>query len=41
MDVWLNMDILPGGPKVAFMDSTEPFPVPNQTFDYIFSEHMV
>ncbi len=41
MDGWLNVDILPGDPKVAFMDATQPFPLPDQTFDYIFSEHMI
>lgn len=37
---WLNTDIgmLPG---VVTMDATEEFPFPDNTFDYVFSEHMI
>jgi predicted SAM-dependent methyltransferase len=38
---WLNVDILPKSPVVAFMDATEKFPFADDTFDYIYTEHMI
>lgn len=39
---WLNVDIYtPEGSKVAYMDATKPFPFKDNTFDCIFSEHMI
>lgn len=38
---WLNVDLEPKSREVAFMDATQPFPFANETFDYIFSEHMI
>lgn len=38
---WLNVDILPKENTVAYMDATEPFPLENNSLDYIFSEHMI
>ena len=37
---WLNADIatIPG---VIWMDATQPFPLPDETFQYIYSEHMI
>lgn len=37
---WLNADIatIPG---VMWMDATQPFPLPDETFQYIYSEHMI
>lgn len=36
---WLNTDIRAHG-KMICMDASEPFPLENDTLDYIFSEHM-
>jgi predicted SAM-dependent methyltransferase len=38
---WLNVDILPKNLQVAYLDATKPFPFADNTFDYIFSEHMI
>lgn len=41
LDGWLNVDIKPFNSRVTFMDATKPFPLPDKSFDYIFSEHMI
>lgn len=41
IDGWLNVDILPKDRQTVYMDATQPFPFENNTFDYIFSEHMI
>jgi len=38
---WLNTDIEPGGNGVVFLDATKPFPFEPDSFDYVFSEHMI
>ena len=38
---WLNTDLIPRNRKVAYLDATKKFPIKDQTFDYIFSEHMI
>ncbi|OGP64239.1 MAG: hypothetical protein A3K22_04710 [Deltaproteobacteria bacterium RBG_16_42_7] len=38
---WLNTDFDPQPDDVIFLDITEPLPFPDQTFDYIFSEHLI
>jgi SAM-dependent methyltransferase len=38
---WLNVDITPLYPGVFFMDATRPFPFADNSFDYVFSEHMI
>jgi predicted SAM-dependent methyltransferase len=38
---WLNTDIWAGPENVAFLDATKPFPFKDESFDYIFSEHMI
>jgi predicted SAM-dependent methyltransferase len=38
---WLNTDIDPGADDVFFLDATKPFPFIEQTFDYVYSEHMI
>jgi len=38
---WLNTDIQPTSPNTVFMDATKPFPLPSQTFDFIFCEHFI
>jgi predicted SAM-dependent methyltransferase len=37
---WLNTDYTPGK-GIAFLDATRRFPFRDQTFDFIFSEHMI
>lgn len=38
---WLNSDFFPELNTVLHLDATKTFPFPNDTFDYIFSEHMI
>lgn len=41
---WLNTNwypLEPGGDGTIFLDATERFPLPDASFDYIFSEHMI
>jgi predicted SAM-dependent methyltransferase len=37
---WLNTDIEPRADQV-YMDAAKPFPVPDGSFSYIFSEHVI
>lgn len=41
LDGWLNTDISPQFPFVLRLDASQPFPLGNDEFDYIFSEHMI
>ena len=38
---WLNSDLFPQSKEVVVVDATKKFPFPSDTFDYIFSEHMI
>ncbi len=38
---WLNTDILPKSNNVVYLDASKPFPIESNTFNYIFSEHMI
>jgi len=38
---WLNTDLLPHKPGVAYLDATRPLPLPDASFDYIYSEHLI
>ena len=38
---WLNTDIEPEVDGVVFLDATKPFPFDRNSFDYVFSEHMI
>jgi predicted SAM-dependent methyltransferase len=38
---WLGTDIAPTSPGILCMDARKPFPVPDQSFNYVFSEHMI
>ncbi len=40
LDGWLNADI-ELAPGVFYMDATRPFPLGDNTFRYVFSEHMI
>lgn len=37
---WLNTDYKPIEGQ-AYLDATAPFPLPDQSFDYVFSEHVI
>ncbi|PID75572.1 MAG: hypothetical protein CSB23_03300 [Deltaproteobacteria bacterium] len=41
LDGWLNSDLSPNSQDIISIDATAPFPFKNETFDYIFSEHMI
>jgi predicted SAM-dependent methyltransferase len=38
---WLNSDYYPASTEVAHLDATRPFQFKDETFDFIFSEHMI
>ncbi len=41
LDGWLNTDLRPGRPGIVLLDVREAFPFPDQTFDFVFSEHLI
>ena len=41
LDGWLNADIFPSSSIILHLDATEPFPLGDEEFDYVFSEHMI
>lgn len=41
MEGWLNADINPMHDEIILMDATQPFPLPDNTFETVFSEHMI
>lgn len=38
---WLNSDIVRTSDKIILLDVTKPFPFDYNSFDYIFSEHLI
>ncbi len=38
---WMNSDFYPPSRDALHFDATKPFPLPDDTFDYVFSEHMI
>lgn len=38
---WFNVDIIPFYKGSFLMDATKKFPISDNTFDYVFSEHMI
>jgi predicted SAM-dependent methyltransferase len=38
---WTNTDYPPKNDSVIQLDATQPFPFDDNTFDYVFSEHMI
>ena len=40
MSGWINADLKATSPRVFIMDASRPFPFPDNSFDYVFSEHM-
>ena len=41
LDGWLNSDYYPHSAAILHLDATQRFPLGNDEFDYIFSEHMI
>lgn len=41
LDGWLNTDLRPRLPGVLPLDASRPLPFPDESFDYIFSEHVI
>ena len=41
LDDWLNSDFYPTATGVLHFDATQAFPLGSDTFDYVFSEHMI
>lgn len=41
LEDWLNSDYHPKSNNILHLDATKKFPLNDNTFDYIFSEHMV
>ena len=41
MPGWLGSDISPLFKETMHLDATKPFPFPDATFDYVYSEHMI
>ncbi len=38
---WLNSDLIPFPLGVTYLDATKRFPFPEQSFDYVLSEHLI
>ena len=38
---WLSSDLFPSSRGILHLDATKPFPLESDTFDYLFSEHMI
>jgi predicted SAM-dependent methyltransferase len=38
---WLTTDADPRSEGVVYLDASAPFPIPEATFDYVYSEHMI
>lgn len=41
LEDWLNTDYLPVNYEAIMLDATKSFPFPDNSFDYIYSEHMI
>lgn len=41
LDGWLNVDLYPLSQHIVHLDATTPFPIGDEAFEYIFSEHMI
>ncbi len=41
LDGWLNTDLRPLKAGLVYLNATKPYPIPDASFDYVFSEHMI
>ena len=41
LDGWLNTTLYPFEPGTVFLDASRPFPLPSDSLDYVFSEHVI
>jgi len=41
LEGWLNADLVPRHPSVVILDARRPFPLPDQSFEVVFSEHLI
>lgn len=41
LEGWLNSDYYPRSSEILHLDATQLFPLKNEEFDFIFSEHMI
>ena len=41
LEEWLNTDIRPRRHERVLLDAARPFPIEDETFDYVFSEHVI
>lgn len=41
LEGWLSTDIAPASEGVIYLDATKRFPFAENTFDYVYSEHMI
>jgi len=37
---WLNSDIEPDGDEIVYLDASKPFPIPDASFGFVYSEHV-
>lgn len=38
---WLRTDLMPSQPGCVYLNALERFPIPDESFDYVHSEHMI
>jgi predicted SAM-dependent methyltransferase len=41
LEEWLNTDIRPRRRERVLLDASRPFPIEDETFDYVFGEHVI
>lgn len=40
LDTWLNTDLITDNRRIVSLDVSKTFPIPSDSFDYIYSEHL-
>jgi predicted SAM-dependent methyltransferase len=38
---WLNTDLEPQTPEIVYLDVSDPLPFPDNTLDFVFTEHLI
>lgn len=41
LDGWLNTDLFPRAKEIVYLDATKRFPLNDDSFSYVFSEHII